>query len=293
MIRGIWSTFCERGIGAENHVFRGNWADGLLHTANRPNKKGATKHARSELAMLTTSDGKGLVHEQAKQQILQLIDERSYIAGDRIPSERDLSERFGIHRMTVRKAIGNLIADGVLERRGTSGTYIPSPVVIRPVSGSKPPASISDIVKGGGGRPGSKLLFFEQNRASLRAAEKLKIASGDPVIVIKRLRIVNELPFCIETAWLPSERVPGLAADDLFGDLSFYALLEERYGIKIGRAQRTLSASKIGNVDADILGIEPRENALVLHSVVYDVNGIPFEYMASLNHPHRVVFSIE
>jgi GntR family transcriptional regulator len=243
--------------------------------------------------MLTRDNRKALVHEQAKQQILLLIEERGYIAGDRIPSERDLSERFGIHRMTLRKAIDNLIADGVLERRGTSGTYIPTPVVIRPVSRSRPPQSISEIVEGSGGKPGSKLLFFEQNEASVRAAEKLNVAPGDPLIVIKRLRIIDDLPFCIETTWLPSRRVPGLAAHDLFGDISFYALLESRYGIKAGRSQATLSAGKISGADAEILGTEPRENVLVLHSVVHDVDGVPIEYMSSLNHPRRVLFTVE
>lgn len=239
------------------------------------------------------ANGGTLVYEQAHQGILKLIDQRNYMAGDRIPSERDLSERLGVHRMTVRKAIDKLVREGALERRGTSGTYIPAPVIMRPVSAHLFSHSISEIVRNCGGQPGSKLLFFEQRDASLRVADKLKVEAGDPLIVIKRLRIVDDLPFCVETIWLPSSRVPGLAADDLYGDSSLYALLEERYGIKTKNGTTTISASPTSAQDAEILGLKRGESALVIHSVVTDPQERPIEYLTSLNHPRRVMFTLE
>lgn len=234
-----------------------------------------------------------LVYEQAQHAILKLIEQRSYIAGDRIPSERDLSDRFGVHRMTVRKAIDKLVHEGMLERRGTSGTYIPAPVVMRPVSGHSFSQSISEIVRNSGGSPGSKLLFFERGEASLRAAEKLTVGVGEPLLIIKRLRTIDELPFCAETTWLPAKLVPGLTADDLFGDLSFYELLEKRYGVKPGTAKATLSSVPVPAADAEILGMKQGEQALAVHSVTSDKRGVPIEYLTSLNHPRRVMFTIE
>src|SRR5712691_5437078 len=64
----------------------------------------------------------GRVHERAQQHIIEMIEGPDYSAGDRIPSERDLAERYRISRMTMRKAIDKLVAKGLLERRGTSGT---------------------------------------------------------------------------------------------------------------------------------------------------------------------------
>ena len=137
------------------------------------------------------------VYEQARQNILKMIEQRDYLPGDRIPSERELSERFGVHRMTVRKAIDRLVASGVLERRGTSGTYLPAPVVRRPVAGHLSSYSISEIVHNCGGVPGSRLLFFEQRQANPRVADRLQIDKGASVVAIKRLRTVNDLPFCV------------------------------------------------------------------------------------------------
>lgn len=231
-----------------------------------------------------------LVYEQAQQEILKIIEQRSYVAGDRIPSERDLSDRLGIHRLTVRKAVDNLVNEGVLERRGTSGSYLRAPVVMRPISAHSSLHSISEMVRASGGEPGSRLLFFEQDEASSTIAEKLQIEVGDPLIAIKRLRTVDHLPFCIETTMLPLARVPGLAADDLFSGHSLYTLLEKRYGIKLGTGKATISSSTISMQDAEILGLKSGESALIMHSVVSDTGLKPIEYLTSLNHPRRVMF---
>ncbi|MGH1416288.1 MAG: GntR family transcriptional regulator [Pelagimonas sp.] len=238
------------------------------------------------------ADG-SLVYEQAQSAILKMIEDRSYNAGDKIPSERDLSERFEINRLTLRKAIANLVKEGRLEKRGTSGTYVPAPTVLRPISAHSSTHSISQIVRDCGGQPGNKLLFFEEAEASARLAEKLMIKSGDPVIMIKRVRSVNGLTFCIETTWLPGERVPGLAAGDLLGDESLYSILNSRYGIKTGTGTATVSAANISKKDSELLGLYGGEFALIIHSVIKDTDGKPIEFLASLNHPNRVQLTAE
>jgi len=241
-----------------------------------------------------TNTGKApLVYEVAQASLRKLIDERNYIAGDRIPSERDLSERFKVHRLTMRKAIENLVVEGLLERRGTSGTYIPSPMVLRPISAHSFSQPITEIVGSEGVKAGSKLMFFEQGQASTRVAEKLDVNIGASLFIIKRLRTVNELPFCIETTWIPESIVPGLTANDLVKDLSLYSLLRHRYNIEIGTAKPTISTGTITTQDLEILDMKQGETALVIDSVTSDTDGRPIEYLSSVNHPRRVMFVIE
>jgi GntR family transcriptional regulator len=240
-------------------------------------------------SMDTPSDGL-LVYERAQQYVIEMIEGPDFAAGDRIPSERELSERFRISRMTMRKAIDRLVAKGLLERRSTSGTYIPVPVIRRPITGHMFSHGISEIVRQCGGVPGSRLLFFEQHEAQPRVAEHLGIKAGDPLIVIRRLRTVNELPFCVETTHLPLARVPGLAADDLFGQQSLYALLAQRYGIEMGSGSGTISVSTATAQEAQLLGLRSDSPALIFRAVVSDRNGKPVEYLTSVNHPQRVVF---
>jgi GntR family transcriptional regulator len=115
--------------------------------------------------------------------------------GDRIPSERELAERFGISRMTVRKALTQLVDAGHLERRGTAGTFLPEPAVVRPLS-KRVSTAISEVVGQAGHKPGARLLFFEQAQADANIARRLQLDEGAAVIVIKRLRLSDAVPFC-------------------------------------------------------------------------------------------------
>ena len=231
-----------------------------------------------------------LVHEKAQQFILDLIKGPGYRAGDRIPSERELSDLTGISRMTVRKAIGHLIDRGVLERRGTAGTFLPSAVIKRPVSEGMFSHGISEIVRQCGGEPGSRLLVFERHAADPRVAERLGIRTGDPVIVMRRLRTVNGQPFCIETTHMADARVPGLVADDLLGQRSFYDLLEQRYGIRMHGGEGVISLTSASPQEASLLELGRETSVLLFQAVSLDVNSRPMEFLHSVNHPRMVVF---
>jgi DNA-binding GntR family transcriptional regulator len=232
------------------------------------------------------------VHEQAQQYILDLIGGPAYSAGDRIPSERELADCTGISRMTIRKAIGHLIARGVLERRTTSGTFIPEPMIRRPFSGHMFVNGISETVRQCGGKPGSKTLMFEERAADVRVAQRLDIRPGAPLLVMRRLRYVNELPFCIETTHLRADRIPDLVAEDLVGEPSLFALLRNRYGIEMRDCRGLISMSAASRTEAEHLGLGRDPSVLLFQAVSYDVNGKPMEYLHSLNHPHRVVFDL-
>jgi GntR family transcriptional regulator len=233
-----------------------------------------------------------LVYLKAEQFVLEMIEGPDYSPGDRIPSERDLSERFGISRMTMRKAIDRLVRQRVLERRGTSGTYIPTPVIERPFDDAVS-HSISEIVARSGGVPGGRLLFFEGAVATDRVAERLAIKPGAPLIVIRRLRTVNDVPFCVETSHLPTDRVPRLAADDLIGGQSLYDILKKRYRIDVGASESTIAVAPATAQEATLLGLKPATPTLIYRSVIYDRQKRPIEYLTSVNHPQHVVFKTE
>src|SRR5512136_2286617 len=68
---------------------------------------------------------------QVEATLKEMIEDTVFSLGDQIPSERELSEQLGVSRMTVRRAIQNLIDHGLLERRSTNGTYVRQPQVLR------------------------------------------------------------------------------------------------------------------------------------------------------------------
>jgi GntR family transcriptional regulator len=221
--------------------------------------------------------------------ILDLIRGPDYGPGDRIPSERALAEQLGKNRMTVRKAIDGLVAQGLLERNSTSGTRIPMPRVMRPID-ARTSLGITRIIQSGGSVAGNKLLHFEQTRASAQVAEHLQIKEGSEIVMFRRLWTVNDTPCCIETSHIPLGLVPGLAAEDLMAGQSLYGLLRDRYGIGTVTGERQISVAAGSDMEARLLGLPAGSACLLLRLEVYDEQGRPVEYMRSVNHPGLVMF---
>jgi GntR family transcriptional regulator len=232
----------------------------------------------------------GPAYKQIQAYIQELLESTDYNPGDRIPSERVLAEQLGRNRMTVRKAIEGLIAMGLLERNSTSGTRIPVPRVARPIDSSFASHGIRRIIQAGGGAAGSKLLHFEQAKASERVAKRLKLEIGANILVLRRLWTANDTPICIETSHLPLELVPTLAAQDLMYGESLYSLLHNRYGIGTMHGDREIGVTTCNEMEARLLDLAVGTACLSLQVHAYDEMGRPIEYMRSVNHPKMVVF---
>ncbi|MGV3650876.1 MAG: GntR family transcriptional regulator [Devosia sp.] len=234
----------------------------------------------------------GHAYRRAQDTIRRLAEGEDYSPGDKIPSERTLSEQLGLSRMTVRKAIDQLVAQGVLERRSTSGTHVAAPKVLRPLDPQKV-LGIPQIIENSGGKPSSRLLFFEAGVASDSMAGHLDVRVGAPLIVIRMLQMSDGIPFCVEKSYFPAARVPGLVAADLIEGQSLYVLLRERYGITVNRSRGVLTAAPIGAQDAGLLSLEAGATALIYRVSVYDADDRPIEHAISINHPQRTLFTTD
>lgn len=229
------------------------------------------------------------MYMQVEDYVLNLISRPDFAPGDRVPSERMLAETLGINRMTVRKAIDKLVERNVLERNGTSGTRLPRPQVTRPID-VRSSLGITRIIRDAGGTPGNKLLHFGEAQATESIASRLKIPVGAELVMFRRLWTANDLPFCIETSYLPAARFPDLIAENLVAGQSLYTLLAEVHGVTTGATDREISVGTSTDLEARLLRIAPGSPTLVLRLVAHDQHGVPFEYMKSVNHPHNVVF---
>lgn len=229
------------------------------------------------------------IYVEVQDFLLDLINGPDYGPGDRIPSERALADTLGINRMTVRKAIDRLVDRHVLERNGTIGTRVPLVQVTRPVE-LRPSLGITRLVRHAGANPGTRLLHFAEEPANDSVARRLAVPTGTTLVMVRRLRSVNDEPFCLETSYLPAERVPRLVAEDLIAGPSLHDLLRERYGLAIAMDEREISVGTATEMEARQLALKPGSPTLVLRLVAHDAEGRPIEYMKSVNHPNHVVF---
>lgn len=126
--------------------------------------------------------------------------------GDPVPSERALSDRFGVSRMTVRQAVDTLALEGLLVRVQGSGTYVAPPKVDQQVR----LASFTEEMSRRGMSAGSRVLAAERTVADAAVAEALGLPTGDPVLRLRRLRLADDEPMAVEEAWFHAHLVPGL-----------------------------------------------------------------------------------
>jgi GntR family transcriptional regulator len=187
--------------------------------------------------------------------------------GDRLPSERQLSARWGAARMTIRRATDALIAEGLVERRHGSGTY----VVPQPFARLLGLTSFTQDMRERGLTPGSRLLGFDALAADASVAARLRIPVGENTCRFRRLRLANGEPMAIETVWIPAAIVPGLAPTDLDGSL--YELLAERYRLATGSASVTIEPILPDAATRELLEIAAEQACLRLQMVDRDARG--------------------
>ena len=147
-----------------------------------------------------------------KDWLRESIEKGDYRPGERIPSEYELTQRFGVSRSTVRQAISELVLEGWLYRIQGSGTFVARPKYRQTLSRL---TSFTEDMRLLGLRPRSRLLLFEIREADEKIAQTLRIPLGDEVVHIERLRFADDEPMALNTSILPLRLVPGLKKEDL------------------------------------------------------------------------------
>jgi GntR family transcriptional regulator len=215
--------------------------------------------------------------------LLSLID--TLPEGAALPPERELAVRWNVARMTLRRAVDELVIEELLVRRHGSGTYTSRPKVAKWLG----MIGFSEDIRRRGMRPGSLMLEFRNLRAERAAARRLRIPVGDPIITFTRLRLADDVPMVVERTTLPAGYVPGLQADDLNGSL--YDLLDSRYGIDHVSGTSRIEPVMPDTKTAGWLGIPVSQPCLAVHGISFDRRDRVFEYSSALYRGDRYAFT--
>jgi GntR family transcriptional regulator len=161
-----------------------------------------------------------LKHVQVREYVRELIDGAE--PGSPAPSERELVQRFGVARMTVRQALDALVGEGLLERAPGRGTFVARAKVDLQLRLS----SYTEEMGRRGLKPDARTLLARLEAAGPGVARALEISEGDRVVHWQRLRLADGSPMCIEDAYLADSIVPNLLDSPL--PESLYAELKRR-----------------------------------------------------------------
>lgn len=176
------------------------------------------------------------IYIQLKNLIERQIDEGIFQPNQTIPSERKLSEKYEISRMTTRQAINELVKEGKLYRERGRGTFVSSPRFLQ-----ENMMSFTETLKAQGYTPTTKVLEFSIVRNLKNISRILETKEEQIYYKIKRLRFADSIPAALETVYIPTEYCAGLDNYDLAA-FSLYKILKEVYNHTIGSTFSTIEA---------------------------------------------------
>jgi GntR family transcriptional regulator len=209
--------------------------------------------------------------------------------GAKLPNENELAENHGVSRVTVRRALGELARERLIERRrsaGTRVTYRPSPApMIADISGVL--ANLAEM----GRRTTVRLLSLDYVPAEGVVAQSLGAASDQLLQRSVRVRSVDGLPFSYLTTHVPEN----ISVTFTRQELASRPLLEllERAGVKVEHARQRISAGLATSSVAEALGLRTGSPLIELVRVVYDQAGRGVEHLHALYRPDRYAFEID
>ena len=148
-----------------------------------------------------------------------------------LPSERQLSEDFGVSRMTLRRAIDVMQARGYIYTVPSKGLFVSEPRMVR----TSDVTSLSEVSRHRGDNPVTKLHLADRIHANDEVAKALGLRKGEWVYRVEQTFLDKDIPMATETAYIPADLAPGLLEQDLSESLS--AILANSYEKPILKVQ--------------------------------------------------------
>ncbi len=218
----------------------------------------------------------GPLYLRLKRSIEEAVRTGVFDPGDALPSERDLAVAADVSRVTVRKAVQHLVADGLLVQRHGSGTFV-APKVQRVEQSLSSLTSFTEDMARRGMSLESRWLDRGLFDPSPQEAVMLGLGAGEKVARIARLRIADGTPLAIERAALPASILP----DPQAVQSSLYTKLDET-GHRPVRALQRIAAFNLGEEDADLLETVPGAASLRIERTSYLPSGRIVEFTRSI-----------
>jgi GntR family transcriptional regulator len=217
------------------------------------------------------------LYVQLKEALLREIREGDLQPGDRVPSEAAIRDRYRVSRATIRQALGDLEAGGVIRKVQGLGSFVAVPKIRHvPLL-----TSFTELAASQGFRPSHRVLSSSVEEAPADAAAELRLEEGARCRFLRRLFLADGDAVGLAETWLPLRVLRG--HDDLFererldqGSM-YEALRSEPIGLVLDRAVETISPGVVDAASAEPLGCEPGTPVLRIRRLTFTPEGEPVE----------------
>lgn len=229
------------------------------------------------------------LYYQLYELIAREIDSNIYNENDKLPSERELCEKFEISRSTVRQAMSELEKDGYIYKEQGKGIFVSVKSIEKDLLNFY---SFTDDMKELGKIPSSRVLDFEKIEASEKIVEKLALDSNEEIYKFTRLRLADGEPMILETTYLPAKRFPNLSMEEL-ENTPMYDIFREKYELNFTNAKERFKPVLIRDHESETLEVSKEipgmmierstyENEEIIEYTISIARGDKFEYVITL-----------
>lgn len=228
-------------------------------------------------------------HQQVSDWLREEITSGRRETDEQLPSEKELCERFGISRITVRRALQTLEAEGLIYRRQGLGSFVQEPHVRQPL------VRLTDFAQDmerAGLRPASHVLHRAPEDASPLVAEALDLEPGQQVLRLDRLRLGDEQPVAFDRTWLPLFYAQLLEGHDLEQE-TIYRILERHYGIPVLGGRYRIDAVNAPASVASHLDVDPDCALLLVSRISYTAGRKRIYYQQRFYRSDRITYELE
>lgn len=222
---------------------------------------------------------------QIQEELRGLIESGDLGSMSQVPSEFELAGRFEVSRMTARKALDRLVADGMLFRQPGKGTFVAPPKIVH---GASQGLSFSAAMRGQGLQCSTRVLEAGLVKAPSNVARALAVSPGAQSVFMRRLRYIENVPVAIHISYLPG-RLSALLDADLTGSLSE---LMVSVGVGVERAEDTVEAVSAASEEAQLLQLPAGAPLIFIRGVAYSGANEPVRYSESLYPGKRWSFGL-
>ena len=223
---------------------------------------------------------------QLKNEILKDIRE-NYKPTDLTPAEGELEKFYHVSRITVRRAIEELVKEGILVKKQGKGTFVKEQKILYDANSI---GSLTQRLKKQNHLLKTKSIEFEIIESDHYVKELLDC---DILLCIKRFRVLDDVPFALMKNYFDIKKVPSLK--EKFQIESLYTFLKKQYSIEFYSAEETVEAKAASKEDAQALNINEKYPLLSLHRLSFDKHNKPIEYsdivIKADMYKHKIILS--
>jgi DNA-binding GntR family transcriptional regulator len=225
------------------------------------------------------------LYHQLAEQMRQAIKRGALVRGNRLGNEIDLAKRFGVSRPTTRRAIQELVDQGLLVRKRGIGTQLVHDEVTRPLQLS----SLFDDLARDDKSPTSKVLISEMTVPPAEIAAKLLVRPNEPVVRLRRLRLTAGQPLAILENFLPPRLSPVASAD--LASVGLYEAMRAA-GVRLRVANQRIGARVGTDEECQLLHEPPSSPMVTMERLTHEDSGRPVEWARHVFRASRYEFTI-